>query len=208
MKEDKGFVNALPLSVRMSRIGFDLTLVHRENVGQLKGTIFGSLMAGTVLILRESPYALAGIGILCAFALYQCFSVWRRSRYFNSFKKDILAVADEYEMYLKYSNLGTIVKTVQAELSGEMFVKARALSDQEIGAIVEAATKATRERPVALAKLNEAARLIDEALEIWIGRYPNHSLERMHETLEAIRTAEERRTMRLVVEDPKVKKET
>lgn len=207
-KEEKNLVNLLPLSVRMNKLGFEMTLSHRENVGLLKGTVFGMLFMGTVVMFRQSPYALIGIGILCAVTLYQLYSVWKRADFFNSYKKDLLSVADEYEMYLMYSNLGSIVKTVQAEVSGETFIKGRLLTEQEVAGIVEAATKNIKDRPVALLKLNEASRLIDEALEMWIGRYPNHNLERMLETLDAIRSAEERRTMRIVIKDPKDAKET
>lgn len=207
-EQEREPVSHLPLSIRLSRPAFELMLMHKENIGLLKGTIFGALLAASIVVLRESPLALAGITVLLLVSLYQIYRVAKRADYYNTFKKEVVAVADEYELYLRYSNLGTIIKTVQAEVSGEIFQKGQKLSDAEVAAVIEAAMKNNRDRPVALIKLNEAARLIDEALEQWVGKYPNHSLERTIETLEAIRTAEERRTMRIVLDDPERKEKS
>lgn len=188
-----------PLSIRLSQVAFDLAMDHSENIGKAKGAIFGVFCGFSLFNFRHSPAVLASLAALVLFSIWMMRRLWHRYQFFLNFKRATSAVAEEYDMYLRATNLGSIIKSTAQEIAADEFVKGRALTEAEVDVIAQKAYARTKERPEALQKLAKAGQLIDEALELWIGRYPNHTLQKMYETLEAIRTAEERRTMRLVM---------
>jgi hypothetical protein len=188
-----------PLSIRLSQVAFDLAQEHCENIGKAKGAIFGIFCGFSLVHFRHSPVVLASVAALMLFSVWTMRQLWHRYQFFLNFKRATTAVAEEYDMYLRATNLGSIIKSTAQEIAADEFVKGRSLTDAEVDAIAERAYANTKARPEALQKLARAGQLIDEALEHWIGRYPNHTLQKILETLEAIRTAEERRTMRIAI---------
>jgi hypothetical protein len=188
-----------PLSIRLSQVAFDLAQEHCENIGKAKGAIFGTFFGFSLVYFKHSPAVLVSLAALLLFSAWMMRKLWQRYMFFLNFRRAATAVAEEYDMYLRATNLGSIIKATAQEIAGEEFIKARELTEAEVDAIAAKAYANTKTRPEALQKLAKAGQLIDEALEHWIGRYPNHTLQKMLETLEAIRTAEERRTMRIAI---------
>lgn len=191
----------LPASVRMSQAAYLASLEHQAHIGAFKGGVFGVLAVISILFFKGDRVILALHGLFILLYLGLIFSVWRRHEYFQSLGKATLAMADEYEIHLRATSLGALVRATQAEVAGEQFLENRELSPTEVDAIVDKALKSTKERPEALLKLNEALKLIDDALDLLVGRYPNHTLNLVLETLQAISTAEERRSIRIVLDD-------
>lgn len=184
-----------PLSIRISQVAFDLALDHSENVGITKGVICGIFCGFSFFYFRRDPLVVTTIVLLLAVCGFYMLKVWNRSTYFRELRKTTAAMAEEFDLYLRATNVGTIVKSSMAEVAADEFVLVRALTEQELASISERAYAGTKRRADAIQKLSEAAVLIDQALEHWIGRYPCHTLQKIYETLEALRIEEERRTM-------------
>lgn len=184
-----------PLSVRMSQVAFDLALDHSENVGIAKGLLFGIFCGFSFFYFRQDPRIVITLLLLLLTCGYFVFKAWQRATYFRQLRQATAALAEEYDMYLRATNVGSIIKASAAEVAADEFVLGRTLTEDEISSIAERAYANTKKRPEAISKLAEAANLIDQALELWIGRYPSHTLQKIYETLEALRQEEARRTM-------------
>jgi hypothetical protein len=182
----------------MSQAAYHTALGHHEKIGAVKGALWGILVMLSVLIWKGVPGIIVVYGVFALAYLWLVYTTWKRHEHFQALHKATLAVADEYEIYLRATILGALVKVIQAEVAGEQFERNSELTPKEIDGIIEKAMRESARRPEALAKLGDALKLIDEALDIWAGKYPNHTLNQMLETLEAIRTAEERRAIRII----------
>lgn len=192
--------NIEPISMRMSQTAWLLSLLHKQHLGILMGMPWGICIALAFYFSRGSLWAyLFPIVVVVLFTL-ECFLAFKKALHFRTFNTHALAVADEYEMHLQMTSLGSLVRSAQAEASGEIFVRGKGLSDADKDAIAKRVTDRSAARSEAIAKFAEAARLIDEGLETWVGRYTAHSLQQLQETLEVIAAAENNRTMKIQVE--------
>lgn len=192
--------NLEPLSMRMSQTAWTLSLLHKQHLGIIMGMPWGVCIAYAWNAYAPSPWRVAFIVTVVVLFTLDCYYAWRKARHFRTFNAHALAVAEEYEMHLQMTNLGSLVRAAQSEASGEMFIRGRGLSQEEQDAVAKRVAGKTFGRSVAMGKFAQASRLIDEGLENWIGGYTPHSLQHLLDTLQTLIATERSRTMKIEVE--------